>query len=77
VTKNGTGDFTINFTTAMPDADYSVAGTVQQLDLLGIARVLVAPFTSAPTTTASRIAAANSASGALFNAAFVSVAFFR
>jgi hypothetical protein len=26
VTKNGTGDFTINFTTAMPDANYAIAG---------------------------------------------------
>jgi hypothetical protein len=25
VTKNGTGDYTVNFTTAMPDANYSVA----------------------------------------------------
>jgi hypothetical protein len=25
VTKNGTGDFTINFATAMPDANYSAA----------------------------------------------------
>jgi hypothetical protein len=26
ITDNGTGDYTINFTTAMPDANYSVAG---------------------------------------------------
>ena len=25
VTRNGTGDYTVNFTTAMPDANYSVA----------------------------------------------------
>jgi hypothetical protein len=25
VTKNGTGDYTINFTTAMPDANYSIS----------------------------------------------------
>jgi hypothetical protein len=24
ITDNGTGDYTVNFTTAMPDADYSV-----------------------------------------------------
>jgi len=29
ITKNGTGDFTINFTTAMPDATYSLVGTCQ------------------------------------------------
>lgn len=27
VTKNGTGDYTVNFATAMPDGDYSVSGT--------------------------------------------------
>lgn len=27
VTRNGTGDFTVNFTTAMPDANYVYAGT--------------------------------------------------
>jgi len=26
VTRNGTGDYTVNFTNAMPDANYSVAG---------------------------------------------------
>jgi len=28
VTKNGTGDYTVNFTTALADANYSVSGTV-------------------------------------------------
>lgn len=27
ITDNGTGDYTVNFTTAMPDANYSVANT--------------------------------------------------
>ena len=27
ITDNGTGDYTVNFTTAMPDADYSGVGT--------------------------------------------------
>jgi hypothetical protein len=26
ITDNGTGDYTVNFTTAMPDADYSYLG---------------------------------------------------
>ena len=26
ITDNGTGDYTVNFTTAMPDADYSITG---------------------------------------------------
>jgi hypothetical protein len=27
ITDNGTGDYTVNFTTAMPDANYSISGT--------------------------------------------------
>lgn len=27
ITDNGTGNYTVNFTTAMPDANYSVTGT--------------------------------------------------
>lgn len=27
ITDNGTGDYTLNFTNAMPDADYSLAGS--------------------------------------------------
>ena len=27
ITDNGTGDYTVNFTTALPDANFSVAGT--------------------------------------------------
>ena len=27
ITDNGTGDYTVNFTTAMPDANYAVTGT--------------------------------------------------
>lgn len=29
ITDNGTGDYTVNFTTAMPDANYSVATSAQ------------------------------------------------
>jgi hypothetical protein len=29
VFKNATGDFTINFTTALPDTDYAVVGSIQ------------------------------------------------
>ena len=32
ITDNGTGDYTVNFTTAMPDANYSIGGMVQDAD---------------------------------------------
>ena len=31
ITDNGTGNWTVNFTTAMPDANYSVSGTASTL----------------------------------------------
>ena len=30
ITDNGTGDYTVNFTTAMPDTSYCMTSTVQQ-----------------------------------------------
>jgi hypothetical protein len=30
ITDNGTGDFTINFTTAMPDTNYSCVGSIKE-----------------------------------------------
>lgn len=30
ITDNGTGDYTVNFTTAMPDANYALAGTCER-----------------------------------------------
>ena len=32
ITDNGTGAYTVNFSTAMPDANYSVAGVVKEFD---------------------------------------------
>lgn len=53
VTKNGTGDFTLNFTNALADANYSVVGSS------GTAasdyRIFVPNFNAAPTASACRI----------------------
>ena len=35
VTKNGTGDYTINFTTALADANYSIVGTSSRATVTG------------------------------------------
>jgi hypothetical protein len=35
ITDNGTGDYTINFTTAMPNANYSVSGMCQDGEIVG------------------------------------------
>lgn len=53
ITDNGTGDYTVNFTTAMPDANYSIACSgnrpTRALPLIA------GPALAAPTTTAVRI----------------------
>ena len=35
ITDNGTGDYTVNFTTAMPDANYSVSSVSMRNDVSG------------------------------------------
>jgi hypothetical protein len=79
ITDNGTGDYTVNFTTAMPDANYSVCG-LAQLDALvnncdgavNIKRGVASPLT----TTSARIGA-GSYNLSLADCVIVSVAFFR
>jgi hypothetical protein len=35
ITDNGTGDYTVNFTTAMPDANYAMSGSGEDTDGAG------------------------------------------
>jgi hypothetical protein len=42
ITDNGTGDYTVNFTTAMPDADYSAISTTGNDDSTADSRVATA-----------------------------------
>lgn len=60
ITDNGTGDYTVNFTTAMADANYICAGTS---GLSNTASQTVCPNfdVAAPTTSAMRIQTTNSA----------------
>jgi hypothetical protein len=51
VADNGTGDYTVNFTNAMPDADYAPCGTTGSTSANN---VFVAGANAAPTTTAYR-----------------------
>lgn len=80
LTDNGVGDFTVNFTSALADANYALAGCT---NLQGSSGRSIVVFdrsdTTAKTTTACRIGtgyldAANSGAG---DGAYTSVAFFR
>ena len=58
ITDNGTGDYTINFTNALPDANYSICGTAGNTDTSG-SIVYSTAYQSAPTTSAFRAAITN------------------
>jgi len=74
ITDNGTGDYTVNFTTAMPDANYSAACS----QLGATANVIVNGENNvAPATTSLRIGARVTATSALIDALFITVAIFR
>ena len=60
ITDGGTGDYTVNFTTAMPDANYSVvAGARESVENSSTTNRVVAPRrgTSSVTTTSVRLGA--------------------
>ena len=77
ITDNGTGDYTLNFTTAMSDANYCTVGTCN-FDAAGTnSRFLSAPYTTAPTVSAIRVATQLSSTLALNDCAFVFVSIFR
>lgn len=76
ILDNGVGDYTINFTTAMPDANYSVIGT-SNVNVTGSSgRIFSAPLSTAPTTLAVRVATA-SAANTKEDQQYVNVAIFR
>ena len=54
ITDNGTGDYTINFTTAMPNADYVVVGTCQN-STQALETVVLSGVATPLTTTTARI----------------------
>jgi len=81
VYKNATGDYTITFTTAMPDVDYCVVGSVRQAAGLGsgnAALVLTQPpsGTATPQTSSIRIWSQGGAGG-LADSNYINVSIFR
>jgi hypothetical protein len=77
ITDNGTGDYTVNFTTAMSDANYSVCGTASLLATGSATPRFVAPVSQAALSTSNcQIRTANDG-GATEDCASVSIAIFR
>jgi hypothetical protein len=77
ITDNGTGDYTVNFTNAMPDINYSFAGNSSQDAGTGTGGAFVVnQGATTPTTSAFNLRVHRSAV-AYADAAYVSIAFFR
>ena len=75
ITDNTTGDYTVNFTTAMPDANYSFGGLCEASGPTGNGNVM-SSFGVAPTTTTLRIRTVNPGVG-FYDPTYVSVQIFR
>lgn len=77
VTDNGVGDYTLNFTTAMPDANYVVTGLVNTISgNVGILTSQVNATDFSKTVSSVRVTASNQ-SGVNFDANSVNVSVFR
>jgi len=74
ITDNGVGDYTVNFTTAMPDASYSVVATSGETT--SPANYFAFGF-EVPTTSSVRVAVFRGDSWARFDRTIVSAAVFR
>ena len=74
LTYNSTGDYTVNFTTAMPNANYSFSGCAGQT--ISNVGTWLSPYTS-PTTTAFRFETSTwSTTRVLINVNIIGLAFF-
>lgn len=77
ITDNGVGDYTINFTTAMPDANYAIVGTASTISgSLGIVSSLTDATDFNKTTTSVRVGTYSSGA-ALVDFPSVNVVIFR
>jgi hypothetical protein len=74
ITDNGTGDYTVNFTTALADVNYAPAALLNG----GSGGNVMAPYTTiAPTTSAYRLGTRRTDTFAASDTEYVNVAIFR
>jgi hypothetical protein len=76
ITDNGTGDYTVNFTTAMPDANYSMVNASAQNTSIGPIPVGFQSAT-APTASAARVECGAFSNNSRLDSAYLTLAFFR
>ena len=77
ITDNGTGDYTINYTNAMSDANYAAACSVNQ-DISGNRNIMGNfPYAQAPTTSTARVCTVAGNNAVLTDALYACFSFFR
>lgn len=88
ITDNGTGDYTVNFTNAMPDVNYSLTGNCSSNNtfpsapsvsgVLHINASTSPPYKSQPTTTSCRVVSSpDNTISAGFDAEYINLSIFR
>lgn len=75
ITDNGTGDYTVNFTTAMPDANYAVSGLVDNVNTFSTPNVLQIITLAAGSVRVRNVAAGSKTTQG--DVAFVTLSIFR
>ena len=76
ITRNSTGDYTVNFTTALPDANYGVVVGISN-DAGGAALLPLTQVNATPTTTAMRFVTVTRSAGANSDPTYVNIAINR
>lgn len=77
ITDNGTGNFTINFSTPMLDTNYAIAGTAGRGHSSQSDSYLTIPYNGILTTSSVQVYTRESTGGDLYNYSHVSVVIFR
>jgi hypothetical protein len=76
ITDNGTGNYTVNFTTAMPDANYSAIGSTQGSGIAGLP-VISANQDNTQSATATKIYTTTTTASSPTDLPYIAVAIFR
>lgn len=77
VTDNGTGNYTVNFTNAMTDANYTLVGTASRTAAQSLPRVVFFIETDTYSTTAVQIRVAETSAGGAFDCGIINLTIFR
>jgi hypothetical protein len=78
ITDNGTGDYTVNFTTAMPDANYTPVCLGNRASTAQAPRIpLIRSDGTVPTTSALRVEMVDTSSTGTSDQAYINIAIFR